>query len=420
MLFSLFLLAAIVWPAGTQIIEREPVPSAKGPRELVLWMVKPIPYPHSEDYCGTDIHGDYWEGQARLSLLDPRDNRIINTVTLPPELLVPRLVNDTVWHIPAGKKGKPKILHLEDLTGEGKPAQFRIFSYGSCGITHTGVAGYSAKLDRAILYSTLTHNDKSPWISQVFRQQPVRPGRWDFVWTPSHGSIDYFRERIDFDPVRQVFARDPELIPAPSLPTYLPPGGRIIEQEAIDARRALVLWMQKPRYANIPREYHAASEFLYNPWWIGPAYLSLLDITTNRIVQSIDLPKDLPIPAAGYYSYPGSKQRRPVLEMRDLTGEGVKGQFSLLEYLNSSTNVTRAYGYSPTQDRLVQYKILDGGKPQLSIPVIFQQPQASPGLWKFIHSGDHGDDAIYDEHVTFDRTRQLFVREVKITKQKNP
>jgi len=34
--------------------------------------------------------------------------------------------------------------------------------------------------------------------------------------------------------------------------------------------------------------------------------------------------------------------------------------------------------------------------------------------------GDHGDDAIYDEHVTFDRARQTFIRRVKITQQKKP
>jgi len=45
-MLSSLLLAAIVWPAGAQIIERERVPSAKGPRELVLW--------HTD---GGDLHG---------------------------------------------------------------------------------------------------------------------------------------------------------------------------------------------------------------------------------------------------------------------------------------------------------------------------------------------------------------------------
>lgn len=207
----------------------------------------------------------------------------------------------------------------------------------------------------------------------------------------------------------------------------LPPGARIIERATVpNARtgRELVLWMERAEYFLPPRDAWAADDFLYGGRWNGIGHVSLIDVATRRVINTVALPK-IPIPQSamryGYHPLT-SKEFGPVrvLYLQDLTGEGVKGQFYLLQYLNSSHNHTFAFGYSPTLDRAVQYSIVDEGKRRESIPVIFQKPQVRPGHWMFRHYGDHGDDAIYDEDVRFDAAAQQFVRRVKITKQQMP
>ena len=84
----------------------------------------------------------------------------------------------------------------------------------------------------------------------------------------------------------------------------LPPGAKIIERAPVASpqrSRELVLWMDKPQYFNPPPEAYGAIDLLYGPRWIGAARLSLIDLLTNRVINTIDLPKGIPIPAAGYH-----------------------------------------------------------------------------------------------------------------------
>lgn len=417
MLFSLLLLAVITWPPGAQIIERATVPSPHGKRELVLWMTNPTRHSGGAPYCGTPVHGDYFEGASHLSLIDPAAQRRINTVDLPATLQIPFKVSNQYWHV---ENGTPKIIDLRDLTGEEAQAQFPLFQYTACGLVETSAAGYSARLDRARLYPIQTRTRQSTTAAQLFAVKPIRPGHWDFTWGPGHGVDDRIHERVHFDAARQLFLSDPEFAPNPNLPK----GARIIETEEIEGTlkpRQLILWMNKPDYFKPPLEAYSASDFLYGGRWSGPAHVSLIDPTTDRVINTIDLPKDIPITEVGHrYGYhPLTTENEgpvQVLYLQDLTGEGIKGQFYFLEYLNSSTNETRAYGYSPTRDIVVPYPIATNGKQSWSVPVIFQQPQTRPGLWHFTHQGDHGDGATYDEHVTFDAARQLFLRTVRITR----
>ena len=67
----------------------------------------------------------------------------------------------------------------------------------------------------------------------------------------------------------------------------LPPGAKIIERAPVASpqrSRELVLWMDKPQYFNPPPEAYGA-----------------IDLLTNRVINTIDLPKGIPIPAAGYH-----------------------------------------------------------------------------------------------------------------------
>ena len=418
MLSSLLLLAVITWPPGAQIIERASVPSPHGHRELVLWMTNPTRHEGGESYCGTPVHGDYYEGAPHLSLIDPAAQRLINTIDLPASLQIPFKVSNQYWHV---ENAAPKILHLRDLTGEGTPAQFPLFQYSACGLVETSAAGYSAKLDRARLYPIQTRTRLSTTAAQLFAVKPIRPGHWDFTWGPGHGVDDRIHERVHFDAARQLFLSNPEFVPNPNLPK----DARIIEIAQIDGAphpRQLLLWMNNPTYFKPPRDDYGAIDILYGGRWSGPAHVSLIDPTTSRVINTIDLPKDIPIPEVAHrYGYHPltTEEEGPVqvLYLQDLTGEGVKGQFHFLEYLNSSTNETRAYGYSPSRDVVVPYPIVTKGKQSWSFPVIFQQPQARPGLWHFIHQGDHGDDSTYDEHVTFDTASQRFLRTVRIPRR---
>jgi hypothetical protein len=210
-------------PAGAKIIEAADVSAiAKKPRVLVLWMVNPAKHVRdSAAYCGDAIYGDYWEGPTRLSLIEGTQRRLINTITIKIDeewtghadsFMLPFFVSNEYYSVlsPDEKKeGMPKILHLRDFTGEGAPLQFPLFAYEVCGVSDTGLFGYSILSDQALQYSVVTqgHGKKisGNWVSQVFAMRPVSPGHWKFTWGPGHGVSDLIDEDVTFDRVGQRF-----------------------------------------------------------------------------------------------------------------------------------------------------------------------------------------------------------------------
>lgn len=222
-------------PAKAKVIEISEVKSGTRSvdRGLVLWMVDPVRVlranpgirvaGHSSGGCSDRIYGDHWYGRANVSLVDLRRRRIINTVAIKGMyegaadggFPIPFRVADGAYHVPivdVENEGVPRILYLQDLTGEGSLGQFVLFEYEACELYLTTVLGYSPKLDRAVQFGVeiLTTEGQwkvVPWVERVFGVKPLQPGVWDFSWEPGHGFEGFIRERVTFDRRRQVFTK---------------------------------------------------------------------------------------------------------------------------------------------------------------------------------------------------------------------
>jgi hypothetical protein len=217
----------------------------------------------------------------------------------------------------------------------------------------------------------------------------------------------------------------------------LPPDARIIEIADLKVGRStdrgLILWMLHPkRVDRLETGDGGCSDWVYGDFWYGPARLSLLDLAHKRLVNTIEIrgmyegaqekEHDFPIPfrvSNGLYYVPqvsGNKVGQPkILNLRDLTGEGVAGQFALFEYEACENYLTTAIGYSRRSDRAVQYGIetLDeSGKPKVVswVEKVFQEKPNPPGHWDFTWKPGHGFDGTIHEQVSFDPARQVFVR----------
>ena len=210
-------------PSDARIIETASVrvPTAKT-RMLVLWMQDPQRVISKWDWAGDLLYGDHWFGPTFLSLIDPSAARLINTVPIRPRsessedeggFSIPFFTYDGFYYVPhpdKDRKGKPLLLRLRDLTGEGVAGQFVLFDHVVSGIAAGSVFGYSPQSDTAVQYPVeLTNNRFHPvvqfWAIQVFDSKPLRAGYWKFTWEPGHGSWAWVDEEVHFDAARQLF-----------------------------------------------------------------------------------------------------------------------------------------------------------------------------------------------------------------------
>ncbi len=225
--------------------------------------------------------------------------------------------------------------------------------------------------------------------------------------------------------------------------TLLPPGAQIIETADVSTRggtdRRLVLWMVHPhRILRQDRGEFATghttggcSDWIYGDHWFGPTRLSLLDLTGKRIINTIEVrgmyegatdnehgfPIPFQVPNGSYYVPRPDENKEGVpkiLNLRDLTGEGVAGQFVLFEYEACAISLTSLLGYSRRSDRAVQYGVKTSTEDGQSVvrswvEQVFGEKPVSPGHWDFIWWPGHGVDGSVHERVSFDPAKQMFV-----------
>lgn len=199
-------------PPGAQIIETKDISDIAGKRRLlVLWMTDATKVHEPEEYCGTAVYGDYWKGTGGLSVVDTVDRKAISTISLN-RIQLPFYVEGYYYHVPRADqthKGKPELLHLSDITGEGQPLQFVLYEYSACGIASGEVFGYRAVTDAVVHYQIEVvegkkrHTESS--VENIFDHRAVRPGYWNFRWRPGHGIDDTYHEIVRFDSKRQLF-----------------------------------------------------------------------------------------------------------------------------------------------------------------------------------------------------------------------
>lgn len=207
-------------PAGAVVIESQIVPGQWGAhRAIVVWLLKPRKYPLAygpEQYtCPDETRGSYYRGPTRVSLIDTRGNRIINTVLVkeqPDEdaFDIPYKVRGSYYEVKGvtkGAEGKPTIIAWKDYNGDGQALEFALFDAVACMGLQTTLIGYSARQDRVIQYPVLLSvtegrrrsREVSYWIDYLFSKQPQTPGHWKFEidYRGRGGTLDQYTVRYN-------------------------------------------------------------------------------------------------------------------------------------------------------------------------------------------------------------------------------
>jgi hypothetical protein len=188
-------------PAGALMIETQPV----GPgRAMILWMSSPKRNPRigepDEPYtCPDETRGSHYTGPTRVSLVNTKTRRIINTLkvkeydsTGDDKFDIPYQIHaGSYYHVegvPEGQEGTPTILWLKDYNGDGKALEFALFNAEACMGLSTTLIGYSERQDRVIQYpvrlEAVFKGKRSiqamRWVDYLFSQEPRRPGYWKY------------------------------------------------------------------------------------------------------------------------------------------------------------------------------------------------------------------------------------------------
>jgi hypothetical protein len=224
----------------------------------------------------------------------------------------------------------------------------------------------------------------------------------------------------------------------PWITGLLPPEAKVIETADVNVGgstdRGLVLWMLHPKRV-VRQEVGdgGCADWVYGDHWYGPARLSLLDLAKRRLINTIEIRSmydsaqepehDFPLPflvSNGNYFVPGvngdNEAMPKILNLRDLTGEGVVGQFVLFEFEACALSLTTVLGYGRTSDRVVQYGVEmfneDGKREVVSwVEQVFGHKPVRPGHWDFNWRPGHGVDSVVHEEVSFDPAKQVFVKQ---------
>jgi len=208
-------------PPGAKVLEERPVPSQAHPnRGLVLWMRAPKRHPRDAEpgemyTCPEETRGSYWTGPAFVSLVDLKTRKVLNTLAIDggdaEEMDLPYQIRAgyyyRVEHPGKHKEGRPTLLNLRDINGDGRAQEFVLYDAEACMGLGTTLIGYSEKQDRVIQYriTVTTQTDKSPetttglWADYLFDKKPVAPGHWSYTinYTGRGGCIDAYDVRYD-------------------------------------------------------------------------------------------------------------------------------------------------------------------------------------------------------------------------------
>jgi hypothetical protein len=207
-------------PSGALVIEARTVAPD---RELVLWMLSPDRYPRDvepdEPYtCPEETRGSFYRGRTRVSLVDTRTRRAINTVEIKEddghgvdEFDVPyRIHAGSYYHVegvPKDQEERPTLLWLQDYNGDGKALEVAFFSAWACMGLQTTLIGYSERKDQVIQYPVhlemIFEGKRSAevlhWVDYLFSKKPQSPGHWlyEIDYRGRGGSLDRYEIRYD-------------------------------------------------------------------------------------------------------------------------------------------------------------------------------------------------------------------------------
>jgi hypothetical protein len=238
-------------PTEAIVIERAVLPrSVHADREILLWMIAPTKHDRGEfsesnPYtCPERTLGSYYRGPTRVSLIDARSGKIINTIILrhswgdedsfdiPYRILVSDLY--AVPGKPPGAEGKPMLLMLRDITGQGLPLAASFYEAEACMGLLTTTIGYSVKRDILIQYQAELNSktqeivegrgivdvgkaamETTSWIDHLFSEKPAEPGHWSYKidYRGRGGPLDSYDIRYDASKEEFVGTLDQQLAP---------------------------------------------------------------------------------------------------------------------------------------------------------------------------------------------------------------
>jgi hypothetical protein len=209
-------------PAGAFVIETRPLElGAAKKRALVLWVLRPEKYPRDseEGYtCPEETRGSFYRGRTRVSLVDAGAGRVLNTLKVVQEYAdgadefdIPyRIKAGGYYHVaatPEGREGRPTIMWLRDLNGDGRALEFALFDALACMGLETALFGYSERQDRVIQYPLSLETeyegkkttDVLKWVDYLFSKKPTAPGRWEYEidYRGRGGTLDRYAVRYD-------------------------------------------------------------------------------------------------------------------------------------------------------------------------------------------------------------------------------
>lgn len=220
-LLSFFDVQKFDLPASAKIIETRPLTSRSHPnRALILWMINPKRNPREpadEIYtCPEYTRGHYYSGPTRVSLIDLKTNKIINTIKVKSEadeqdsFDVPyKIARGYYYQVVKSnaKEAKPIILALKDFNGDGKAYEFVLYEAEGCMGLETALIGYSEKRDKVIQYKTVltTKNKKETktetlgWVDYLFSKQAIKNGVWKYEidYRGRNGTLDQYNIRYN-------------------------------------------------------------------------------------------------------------------------------------------------------------------------------------------------------------------------------
>jgi hypothetical protein len=215
-------------PSGAVVVETRALElGGAKKRALVLWMLRPKKFPRDEREiytCPEETRGSYYQGPARVSLVDTGTRRVVNTVVITDEHMegqdtfdLPyRIHAGSYYHVPGaaeGVEGRPEIMWLRDYNGDGEALEFALFDAVACMPVETTLVGYSRARDKVIQYPISVEYEEGGkrssevrfWMDYLFTKKPESPGLWkyDVDYRGRGGTLD--KHEIRYDAAREVF-----------------------------------------------------------------------------------------------------------------------------------------------------------------------------------------------------------------------
>lgn len=194
----------------------------------------------------------------------------------------------------------------------------------------------------------------------------------------------------------------------------LPTDALIVEELDLGSKgypnRALILWTLKPEkhsLGNDPEYPYTCPDKTRGSHYSGLTRVSLLNTKTLTVINTVEIKSeyldgedsfDIPyaIREGYYYKVPGNpkkgEERKPqIIWLKDYNGDGMALEFALFDAFGCMGLQTALIGYSPSQDRVIQYQIRleveEGGNRSTDVfnwmDYLFSKEPLRPGYWKY-------------------------------------